>query len=110
MKAEEKQIIPLMLLIVSPQLTELNISQSPSKYVVLRVNIRIACQILLPSSNLLKENAVLRGCFLKQTSTAFPWVELTFCSNATFNLLFETKLITYHANCSYRCKPVVIAR
>ena len=74
------------------------------------VNIRLACQTLVTSSSLLQGNAFVRGCFLEQTSTAVPWVEVTFCSSITFNLLFETRLIIYYANCSYRYRPIVIAR
>jgi hypothetical protein len=74
------------------------------------VNIRIACQTLVSSSSLLEGNAFLRGWSLKQTSTAVLWVEVTFCSNMTFNLLFETRLIMYHANCSYSYRTMVIAR
>jgi hypothetical protein len=66
------------------------------------VNIRLACQTLVPSSSLLQGYAFVRGCFLEQTSTAVPWAEVTFCNNTTFNLLFETRLIMYYANCSYR--------
>ena len=74
------------------------------------VNIRIACQTLVSSNSLLEWNAFSRGCFLKQTSTALLWVEVIFCSNIAFSLLFETRLIMYHANCSYRYKTMFIAR
>ena len=74
------------------------------------VNIRIACQTLVSSNSLLEWNAFSRGCFLKQTSTALLWVEVIFCSNIAFSLLFETRLIMYHANCSYRYKTIFIAR